>query len=227
MKKDYYLILRLTPEATEREIRSAYRRLAIELHPDRSGLNSDPFLELQEAYSVLSDPTRRAVYDREAQEVQIQRPAVASRTGSSFRRRHAAEPFAPIPPEEISGPQTFHPSFDRLWSNFAPVARPKAERLENLTVDVPLSPQRAFAGGQIRIVVPVREICRACSGRQAVGFYQCWHCEGRGTIMDRYPIMVSYPAGLQKDYTVHLSFDRLGTEDFCLTVRFRPTERIW
>src|ERR1700761_1037184 len=89
MKKDYYLILRLTPEATEREIRSAYRRLAIELHPDRSGLNSDPFLELQEAYSVLSDPTRRAVYDREAQEVQIQRAAVASRTGSSFRRRHA------------------------------------------------------------------------------------------------------------------------------------------
>jgi molecular chaperone DnaJ len=56
MKKDYYLILRLTPEATAEEIRSAYRRLAIELHPDLSGFGSDPFLELQEAYSVLIDP---------------------------------------------------------------------------------------------------------------------------------------------------------------------------
>ena len=40
MKKDYYLTLRLTPEATEREIRSAYRRLAIELHPDHSGFGA-------------------------------------------------------------------------------------------------------------------------------------------------------------------------------------------
>ena len=59
MKKDYYLILGLTPEATAEEIRSAYRRLAIELHPDLSGFGSDQFLELQEAYSVLSDPMRR------------------------------------------------------------------------------------------------------------------------------------------------------------------------
>ena len=41
MKKDYYLILRLTPEAVAEEIRSAYRRLAIELHPDLSGIGSD------------------------------------------------------------------------------------------------------------------------------------------------------------------------------------------
>src|ERR1700757_3325457 len=77
MKKDYYLILRLTPEATEREIRSAYRRLAIELHPDISGFGSDPFLELQEAYSVLIDPMRRAIYDREAEEIPIRRTDAA------------------------------------------------------------------------------------------------------------------------------------------------------
>ena len=77
MKKDYYLILRLTPEATAEEIRSAYRRLAIELHPDLSGFGSDQFLELQEAYSVLSDPMRRAVYDREAEEIPVRRTDVA------------------------------------------------------------------------------------------------------------------------------------------------------
>ena len=77
MKKDYYLIFGLTPEATVEEIRSAYRRLAIELHPDLSGFGSDQFLELQEAYFVLSDSMRRAVYDLEAEEIPVRRTDVA------------------------------------------------------------------------------------------------------------------------------------------------------
>src|ERR1700748_2254989 len=106
MKKDYYLILRLTPEATAEEIRSAYRRLAIELHPDLSGFGSDPFLELQEAYSVLSDPVRRAIYDREAQEIPIRRTDAPRPTEIVIRRRHSAEPLTSVRPvggfEEIS-----------------------------------------------------------------------------------------------------------------------------
>jgi HSP20 family molecular chaperone IbpA len=159
MKKDYYLILRLTPEATAEEIRSAYRRLAIELHPDLSGFGSDPFLELQEAYSVLSDPMRRAIYDREAQEIPIRRTNATRPTEIVIRRRHSAEPLTPVRSvrgfEEISllgSFETFHPSFremfDRLWSNFELVTRPKAERLENLTVDVPLSPDRRLRAGR-------------------------------------------------------------------------------
>ena len=238
MKKDYYLILRLTPEATAEEIRSAYRRLAIELHPDLSGFGSDRFLELQEAYSVLIDPMRRAIYDREAQEIPIRRTDVARPTEIVIRRRHSAEPLTPVRPvggfEEISllrSFETFHPSFremfDRLWSNFDLVTRPKAERLENLTVDVPLSPRQAFAGGQMRILVPARVICPGCSGRGSVGPYQCWHCEGHGALMDEYPVMVSYPGGLQQDYIVRLSLDRFGIKNFYLTIRFRPTEAIW
>ena len=42
--------------------------------------------------------------------------------------------------------------------------------------------------------------------------------------MDEYPVMVSYPAGLQQDYIVHLSLDRFGIGNFYLTVRFRPSE---
>ena len=141
MKKDYYLILRLTPEATTEEIRSAYRRRAIELHPDLSGFTSDPFLELQEAYYVLSDPMRRASYDRDAKEIPIRRADTARPGETVIRRRHSAEPLVPRQPvggfEEISllrSFETFHPSFrekfDRLWSNFDLVTRPKAERLE-------------------------------------------------------------------------------------------------
>lgn len=238
MKKDYYLILRLTPEATAEEIRTAYRRRAIELHPDLSGFTSDPFLELQEAYYMLSDPIRRASYDREAQEIPIRRSDAVRPTATVIRRRHSAEPLAPRQPvgrfEEVSilrSFETFHPSFsemfDRLWSNFELVTRPKAERLESLTVDVPLSPREAFSGGQIRILVPARVICPACNGRGSAGPYQCWHCEGHGALTDEYPVIVSYPAGLQQDYIVRLSLDRFGIQNFYLTVRFRPTEATW
>src|ERR1700748_1967373 len=92
MKKDYYLLLRLTPVATAEEVRSAYRRRAIELHPDLSGFGSDPFLELQEAYSVLSDPMRRAIYDREAQEIPIRRTDAARPTQTVIRGGHSAAP---------------------------------------------------------------------------------------------------------------------------------------
>jgi len=123
MKKDYYLTLRLTPEATEREIRSAYRRLAIELHPDHSGFGSDPFLELQEAYSVLSDPMRRAVYDREVGEIPVRRAEAPWPT--KIMRRQSAEAFSPVRPmgkSHLGLSEMFHPSFtervERLWSDF-------------------------------------------------------------------------------------------------------------
>src|ERR1700693_2924311 len=217
MKKDYYLILRLTPDATTEEIRSAYRRLAIELHPDISGFSSDPFLELQEAYSVLSDPTRRAVYDREAEEIPIRRTNAAPPAEIVIRRRHSAEPLTPL--RSVRGSEmvsllqsfeTFLPSlsemFDRLWNDFEHIG----ERPENLTVDVPLSLRQALVGGQIRILLPDRVICFSCGGRGHVGPYQCSDCEGYGALGGGCPITVSYPARLQQDYIVRLPFGDLG-----------------
>jgi molecular chaperone DnaJ len=238
MKKDYYLILRLAPEATAQEIRSAYRRLAIELHPDISGFCSDPFLELQEAYSVLSDPIRRAAYDREAQKIPIRRADAAQPPEVVIRRRHSAEPLTRLRPmggfETISplgSFEAFHSPFgemfDYLWSNFDFVTKPKTERPEILTVDVPLSARQALMGGQMRIFVPVRVICPWCRGRGHVGSYQCSRCEGYGEFRDEYPMTVSYPAGLRQNYLLRLPLESIGIEDFYLTIRFRPPEAIW
>jgi len=234
MKKDYYLILRLTPGATEREIRSAYRRLAIELHPDISGFGSDPFLELQEAYSVLSDPMRRAVYDRKAEEIPIRRTEAVRPAETRNMRRQSAEALSPVRPVDgshLGSRETFHPSFremvERLWSNFELVTRRKAEQPESLTVDVALSPQQAFLGGRVRIIAPVCVICPSCRGQGYAGPYQCSRCEGYGALRDEYPLTVSYPAGLQQDYLVCLSLDDFGIDNFNLIVRFRPAQAMW
>lgn len=236
MKKDYYLILRLTPKATADEIRSAYRRRALEVHPDISGAGSSPFLELQEAYAVLSDPARRAAYDREAGEIPIRYRPAARGAGGVILQRHRGEPLAATRDEATSRSRSFEshrPSFEErlehLWSDCAFPTQPQMERMENLTVDVPLSPRQAIEGGAVRILVPVRMVCRACGGGEGgnAGFHECRHCEGQGAVRGEYPVTVRYPAGLQGDYFVRIPLDRVGIPGRHLNVRLRPVEAIW
>lgn len=64
--KDYYNILGVQPNASEDEIRTAYKRLAMKHHPDRGG-DQAQFQEVQEAHSVLTDPNRRAQWEQQRQ----------------------------------------------------------------------------------------------------------------------------------------------------------------
>ena len=69
-EKDYYRVLGLAPAATEEEIRRAYRRLALQWHPDRNRGDAraeERFKEISEAYAVLIDPAKRRDYDRARQ----------------------------------------------------------------------------------------------------------------------------------------------------------------
>lgn len=131
MRKNYYLILGVGSDATLEEIKSAFRRRAMELHPDHSGMESGPFLEIQEAYSVLTDPERRRGYDRQGDSTTIivRRGPGPPPEPLARRRRVRAEPFAQD--ERGRGAQEFsmgksfdsyRPSFDelfdRIWNNF-------------------------------------------------------------------------------------------------------------
>lgn len=229
MMRDFYLVLNVAREATPEEIRTAYRRRALELHPDKSGEDTEPFQELQQAYSVLSDPALRTAYDR--------RNAAIS---SQFSEQSPAGPPAAEPGEEIEPASAFRemslsnsfgryePSFeelfDRLWGNFNSSPRPKAEKLESLTVDIPLSPQEADTGGSVRVLVPVRAICPQCHGRGLVGALECWLCRGQGAAVGQYPLDLPYPGGLRRDYIVRVPLSPFGIHNFYMTIRFRPTE---
>lgn len=238
--KNYYLILGINSTATGEEIKSAFRRRAKELHPDRSGMESEPFQELQEAYGILSDPESRRRYDQ-GTDVTVVRRAPRRPSAEPLVRRRRPEPFNPFSASGIEEHtetfrdislgesfDVFRPSFDelfdRLWSNFEDVARPKSERLESLTVEMVISPEDALRGGQVRVRIPGKAECPTCGGHGAVGSYECWRCEGRGATAVDFPLNVKFPPGIRDGHVAQVSLEEFGIGNFYLTVLFRVSD---
>ncbi|MCG3150321.1 MAG: Chaperone protein DnaJ [Verrucomicrobiae bacterium] len=206
MKQNFYVILGISADASVEEIKAAFRRRALELHPDKSGLTTGPFIEAQEAYATLSDPARRRDYDR-----QIRRRPVEPVTGF---RDMALNEFATVQP-------SFDELFDRLWSNFSGFDQPKAEHLESLTLEVILDPVEARTGGRVRVEIPARAECSTCGGHGHLAGYECWRCAGHGTLTTECPVDINYPAGIRNGYVLRLPLTQFGIHNFFLTVVFR------
>lgn len=235
MPKDYYLVLGISADATLDEIKDAYRRLAKELHPDHYGDNHSPFLAVQEAYSILSDPIKRQTHDLE---VLSQKKKLRSKSGEPIRSgpRKQVEPLIPEQEQPMdlrtaifSQPfQSYRPSFDdsfdRILCDFRQGAHPKGECLENFNVMITLTPEQAFRGGHIKVVLPVQLECPSCSGQGWTGVYECRRCRGEGLLPEAYPVMIRYPAGISDDHVVRIPLDTYGIKNFYLTVHFRISE---
>lgn len=227
MAKSYYAILGISSSATEDEIRSAYRRLAKEFHPDHYEGGSEIFREIQEAYAVLGDARRRYDYEQKISRASIKKP---------YRPATYPEPEPLIPEKDpvdmgeispVRSFQSFAPSFDEifdwLWRNFSDLTPPKSDRIENLTLEVTLTPEQAHRGGSARIMVPARAVCPTCRGYGGVGPYECSRCAGEGAIFGEMPVSVSFPPGLARDHAVMIPLDRFGIRNTCITVLFRPS----
>ena len=225
--KSYFAILGISPDASESEIRSAFRQLAKECHPDHHPSGGHRFREIQEAYAVLGNNRRRRAYKKSIQKIS---PKRSIRTPS----QQAPEPLIPKKgPEDlgdISPVRSFHsftPSsdeiFDWLWNNYSTLDQTKTERIQHLTLEVTLTPEQARRGGNARIMVPAQATCATCRGYGSVGFYECLRCAGEGVISGEMPISVSFPPGLMKDHAVMIPLDRFGIRHTHMTVLFRPT----
>jgi len=227
MAKSYFAILGIKRDATVDEIRSAYRRLAKEFHPDHYAGDSETFRQIQEAYSVLGNARSRHDYERRISKVGPKAP---------LRPTHRPAPEPLIPEERpfdvgdvspVRSFQSFTPSldeiFDWLWKNFSSLSPHKYGHIENLTLELPLTPDQARRGGSARIMVPARAVCPTCRGYGGVGFYECARCAGEGAISGEMPVTVAFPPGLVKDHAVMIPLDRFGIHNLHLTVLFRPT----
>lgn len=230
-EKNYYLILGVAADATQDEIQRAFRRLAKSLHPDYYGQDSEPFRDLQEAYSVLGDPARRRIYDQGRRRIKPRPAGEKIRVEPLRSRRREPEPLIPeqepLRLDDLSLRQsfrTFSPSFeelfDRLWRNFSP-SRPEMEPLYSLNVQIRLSPAQALRGGRVRLMVPAQIACPLCDGRGGVGWFECAQCHGAGFITGEFPLALDFPPGIVNNHVIQVPLERYGIENFYLNAIFR------
>jgi len=229
MKKNYYLILGIENSASAEEIRNAYREKVKCFHPDHYSGDRNHFLDIQEAYSVLSDPERRTAYD------QIGQDTYESKSEGFTRGRTYSGPAEPLIPDQP--PQNFNlrnsfenytPSleeiFDRLQNNFFQRGFSKSERSRPLHVEIILSRAEAFRGGEVELEIPLQKPCRICDGSGVVGFFDCLYCDGSGIGERNFFLRVPYPSGITRDYTIDIPLTSLGIRNFYLVVNFRLSD---
>jgi len=174
-KRDYYQVLGVNRQAGAEEIKKAYRRLALQWHPDRNPSNKheaeERFKEITEAYTVLADPQKRTAYDRYG---------------------HAGlgpQPFADFD-------ETIFADFGDLFGGFFNLEdlfglgggrrrRARVRRGADLRYDMEISFEEAASGLTTKIKVPRQEPCPSCRGsgaRPGTGPTSCGACQGRGQL---------------------------------------------
>jgi len=175
-KRDYYEVLGLGKDAGEADIKGAYRRLARQFHPDHhpdDPTAEDKFKEASEAYSVLSDPQKRATYDR----------------------------FGHAGLQNAGGPGGFTPGsfaeFNDIFGSFFDFSelfgggsgsrrRSRAQRGEDVRYDLEIAFEEAVFGMNAEIQVPRMEVCDHCKGSGAEPGTMpstCPTCKGRGEVL--------------------------------------------
>jgi molecular chaperone DnaJ len=178
-RQDYYEVLGVARDASEKEIKRAYRKKAMHYHPDKydgpKEEAEEKFKDLNEAYSILSDPKQRQIYDQFGH---------AGLEGAGAAA-HSADPFdffSQIFNFDLS--DLFGGGFGRPRSGRR--RRPSGpQRGDDVILDLQLEYEEAYEGVSKKITMPFNSPCKTCKGRRTApdsGFKTCNTCHGTGTI---------------------------------------------
>jgi DnaJ-class molecular chaperone len=225
MKTDYYRVLDVDADATLEQIKSAYRNMAKQFHPDRFQGGDAPFREVQEAYEVLCDADRRRSYDEELRRTKSGSPSRSSVEALS-RHRPMAEPLVPTRPSPIAMDDFFDshssyqgsPAREGRWYT---QRRPQAKPAQQVRFQIAVSPQQAYYGGCFRLWLPLEIECPVCGGWGRDWYSACGHCLGRGQLIEESPVEIVIPAHMRDGTIARFSLSRPGRSDVHLTLQFR------
>ena len=168
-KRDYYEVLGANKNASETEIKKAYRKLAVKYHPDKNPGDTaaeEKFKEMNEAYEILSDPQKKATYDQ-------------------FGHTMGPEGFGGFRDTGFSG--GFGDVFEDIFGDFfsgGGARRSSGQRVADLRYNLDVSFDDAAFGLETTIKVPSSEECEECSGSGAKEgkISTCQDCRGSGQI---------------------------------------------
>jgi molecular chaperone DnaJ len=174
-KADYYEVLSVTRTASDQELKTAYRKLAMQYHPDRNPGNSEAeekFKECSEAYQVLSDPQKRAAYDRYGH------AGVSGVGGGDGNPFNGMQDLG-----DIFG-DFFGEMFNMGGGNSG--RRPsRAQRGRDIRSDHVIEFEDAVFGKEVQVTIRRMEACDTCRGTGTAsgrGPSTCQQCQGRGQV---------------------------------------------
>lgn len=173
MARDYYDILGVQRTADDAALKAAYRKLAMQHHPDRNAgcdKSEGKFKELNEAYGVLSDAQKRAAYDRHGH---------AGVNGSNGGFNGAGPDINDI------FSQVFGEGFGDIFARGGPGRGAGPARGSDLRYDLEITLEQAFAGAEVQITVPSTQACEPCDGSGAKPGTEpniCMQCAGAGRV---------------------------------------------
>ncbi len=173
-KRDYYEVLSVSRDCDEQTLKSAYRKLALQYHPDRNPNNREAeerFKEAAEAYSVLSDSTKRASYDRFGHQ------GVSGAAGSGGFDESAFDLG------DILG-DLF--GMGDMFGQRNGQRRGRPARGEDIRYDLEISFESSMLGLSADLLIPRLEACTKCQGSGAEpngGLVTCSVCAGRGEVL--------------------------------------------
>jgi molecular chaperone DnaJ len=176
-KRDYYTVLGLNRDASEEDIKKAYRKLAMKHHPDRSPDDKhaeEKFKEAKEAYEVLTDARKRAAYDQFGH-AGVDPSAAFGAAGA----RGGAEGFGGFA-------DAFGDIFGEIFGQQGRGGRGNGMfRGADLRYNLELSLEEAARGAEVKIRIPTMETCETCHGSGAKPGTEpktCPTCHGRGEV---------------------------------------------
>ncbi len=228
--KDYYNILGVNRNASEREIKQAYRRLARKYHPDVNPGDKSAeakFKEINEAYEVLSDKEKRQKYDQFGDQWQY--------ADQFAKARRQQSPFRDF---SRGGAQAFHFDegnlgglFDDLLQGFrrgtsSRRARPRRGRDIDYPVEVTL--EEAYHGTNRILSLKTEEPCSGCGGTGKIQSLPCSACHGTGMITRSKRLEVKIPPGVINGSRVRIagkgepSYVGGGSGDLYLVISVKP-----
>ena len=208
--KDYYSILGVPKNAAEKDIKSAYRKLARKWHPDANPNNAkeaeEKFKEISEAYEVLGDPEKRKKYDvlgpnwqQAANQAEQQRRYRTTVNGEEFDFDLGG----------AGGPSGFSDFFDVFFSGIGRRQTAQgpglARRGQDLETTIDLDLRDAYDGGKKTVSLQIDDVCPRCHGTGTERGRLCPVCHGTGRVLVSKRFEVTVPKGIGEGQRIRLA----------------------
>jgi molecular chaperone DnaJ len=203
--KDYYQILGVSRNASEKEIKQAYRRLARKHHPDLNPNDKSAeakFKEINAAYEVLSNPEKRKKYDQFGEQWEYAEQFAKS-GGQERVRWDFGKGGTTFEYGDLSG---FGDMFSSLFGDSGRGFRTRGpQRGQNIESPIEVTLEEAYHGSTRVIQLQTEEPCTACGGTGRVGNRVCTICNGAGGKVNPKRLEVKIPAGVRDGSRIRIA----------------------